>query len=170
MNRIYTGIGSRQTPENVCSVFTNIGQQLSKKGFILRSGGADGADRAFEIGVDKHNKKRKEIYLPWKGFNGNNSQLYDVDENAMKIAKHFHPAWNKLSQGAKKLHSRNVYQVLGKDLKSPSDFVVCFTPETGGTQQALRIAKYYSIPIFNFFYEEDVEDFCELLKQIPYKL
>ena len=53
---------------------------------------------------------------------------------------------------ARKFHARNCYQVLGKDLQSPSNFVLCWTPGgavTGGTGQALRIAIDRGIPVFN---------------------
>ena len=71
----YAGIGSRSTPDNVLGIMEKLGIVLAKKGFILRSGGADGADKAFEKGCDLASGQ-KEIYLPWKGFNGNNSSLY----------------------------------------------------------------------------------------------
>ena len=44
----YAGIGHRNTPENVRNMMTNIGSQLAKMGFILRSGNALGADQAWE--------------------------------------------------------------------------------------------------------------------------
>jgi hypothetical protein len=50
------------------------------------------------------------------------------------------------------MHGRNAQIVLGDDLKTPVDFVVCWTPDgklTGGTAMALRIAFDYDIPIFN---------------------
>ena len=46
---------------------------------------------------------------------------------------------------------RNVFQVLGADLKTPTEFIICWTDKYGGTQQALRIAKSFSIPVFNLF-------------------
>jgi len=39
--------------------------RLELLGYTLRSGGANGADTAFEEGCC-----RKELYLPWPGFNG----------------------------------------------------------------------------------------------------
>jgi len=47
---------------------TKIAQRMSEKGFVLRSGGAKGADEAFENGAGE-----KEIYLPWRGFRDNPS-------------------------------------------------------------------------------------------------
>jgi len=47
------------------------------------------------------------------------------------------------SDYAKKLHGRNVKQVLGDDLKTPSDFLLCWTKEgkdVGGTRTAIVLA------------------------------
>jgi hypothetical protein len=70
----------------------------------------------------------------------------------MDMAKQFHPAWNRCSPGARKLHARNCFQVMGRDLNSPVDFIICWTRGGlggGGTGQALRIAKHYNIPVFD---------------------
>ena len=48
----YAGIGSRETPGLMLGAFARIGEFLAKKGYTLRSGGADGADTAFEVGCD----------------------------------------------------------------------------------------------------------------------
>ena len=55
---------------------------------------------------------------------------------------------------SKKFMTRNVYQVIGKDLESPSKFVVCWTPKgeiVGGTAQAMKLAQKLDIPIFNLY-------------------
>ncbi|TCJ00449.1 hypothetical protein [Cytobacillus praedii] len=151
MNTYYAGIGSRETPNDVLVYFTKLAAYLSTKGFTLRSGGAEGADKAFEIGCDKVNGK-KEIYLPWKGFEKSSSKLIVSNTKAFEIAQNFHPNWSRLSEGAKKLQARNSHQVLGDDLETPSSFIVCWTKNgkgQGGTGQALRIAKHYKIPIFD---------------------
>jgi hypothetical protein len=151
----YTGIGSRQTPPEILSVMTDIARFLAETGYVLRSGGASGADTAFESGVLYIDKK--EIYLPWKGFNGNKSTLYEVSDEAMDIAAKFHPVWDKLSQGARRLMGRNCYQVLGVDLYVPSDFVLCWTKggkEVGGTALAMRLAKEFGVPVYNLFFEK----------------
>ena len=151
-NLIYSGIGSRETPKDICKIFESIGEELAKRKFLLRSGGAQGADEAFEIGCKKINGFR-DIYLPWAKFRNNDSMLYDVTPEAVELAEKFHPAWDKLSDSGKQLMARNSFQILGDDLKTPSDFVVCWTLDgkpVGGTAQAIRIAEYYNIPIFNF--------------------
>jgi hypothetical protein len=163
MINIYTGIGSRGTPKSILKLMVSIGKLLGKNDFILRSGGADGADSAFERGCDLV-KGKKEIYLPEKNFNNNPSTLYKVSGKALDLACEFHPAWFNLSDYGQRLHGRNCYQVLGLDLKTPTDFIVCWTPKSGGTTQALRIATRYKIRIFNFFFEDHVEKLREFLE------
>lgn len=162
MNIYYAGIGSRETPNNVLEVFEKLGATLSKEyGFILRSGGADGADKAFEKGVDIVNGK-KEIYLPWNGFNNSTSSLIVSEKEAFDIAAKYHPYWYNLRDGAKKLQARNSHQILGMDLKTLSSFVVCYTKNgdgSGGTGQSIRIAKAYKIPIFDAGSYENISKF-----------
>lgn len=146
----YTGIGSRSTPPDVLAEMMNIARRRAKAGLCLRSGGADGADAAFEAGAGD----LKEIWLPWIRFNGNGSLLIGDDAAAHAIAKEvlgdFH--WSRCNLAAKKLHARNCHQVLGIDLKTPSEEVVCWTPRgavVGGTATALKIAAAWGIPILN---------------------
>lgn len=166
---IYAGIGARKTPGHTLHSMDQVGAHMFNAGHILRSGGAQGADRAFEIGADRaRGLKRnarfgdvdaidipdlKEIYLPVKGWQGNNSPHYTVSWEAMEVAAHFHPRWDPLPTFVKLLMGRNSYQLLGLNLKTKADFVICWTPDghiVGGTGQALRMAAYYEIPVINF--------------------
>ncbi len=150
---IYTGIGSRSTPHEVLYLMTSIATKLDVWGWTMRSGGADGADTAFE------GASRKEIYLPWRGFNGRMyAALNFPTPEAFLIAETHHPRWHALTQNVRALHARNAHQILGADCKTPAAFVVTWTPDgstgtttkaTGGTGQAIRIAKAYDVPIFN---------------------
>lgn len=156
----YAGIGARATPLKILTDMETIAYYLHDAGYILRSGGADGADSAFE----KHCGDRAEIFLPKNGFNGKYADgkkyfVLSVPE-ARQIAATFHPAWQKCNETARNFHTRNVHQILGIDLLTPSKFVVCWTKDgkaSGGTGQALRIAKSKNIPIFNL-YDMSVKD------------
>ena len=169
MTRAYAGIGSRETPTVVLKQMSRIAARLWRRGYTLRSGGAAGADQAFERGASKEEKQSGvstpgfEIYLPWVGFNGrlldSHYHLLDFPKAAM-IARRFHPAWYRLSVATQKLHARNAHQILGADLESPVAFVVCWTAdgaetaretsrETGGTGTAIRLASKRDIPVFN---------------------
>lgn len=165
--KYYAGIGSRDTPEDVLNYFYQLGYFFAVKGFTLRSGAAQGADKYFEYGSDKANGK-KEIYLPWGNFEGSSSSLVVSNIEAYNIAEKFHPYWHNLSVGARKLQSRNSHQILGLDLKSPSSFVLCWTKDgkgQGGTGQALRVAQHYNIPIFDAGKYDNVEDIKLNLKE-----
>jgi len=122
---------------------------LESYGYVLRSGGAPGADIAFEKGVKDVNNK--EIWVPWIGFNSSPSNNIPSSE-AYRIASTIHPAWQNLKESHKLLHSRNMHQVLGEDLNTPSAFVICWTEGAqiiGGTATAIRLAKRHNIPVIN---------------------
>jgi len=145
----YTGIGSRSTPIEVCAKMTQIARAFDKVGWVLRSGAAGGADAAFERGVSGDNK---QIFLPWPGFNGSTSGHAHQSTAAFTMAAELHPAWGRCSSVSRKMHARNMYQVLGSDLKTPSSLVISWTPGgkyIGGTAQAMRLAMQHDIPIFN---------------------
>jgi len=152
----YAGIGSRETPPDILRKMQAAAHRLEARGYTLRSGGADGADSAFEAGCFQ-----SEIYLPWQGFRGKQSRFHGVCEEATAIARHLHPAFDHLkNQAAQKLMARNSYQILGHDLRTPCDFVLCWTKggeehehqrtrATGGTGQAIALASRWEIPVFN---------------------
>jgi hypothetical protein len=146
---------------------SRLGAKLCKEGWILRSGAAPGADTAFMSEVPEH---RREIYIPWLGFNGYYDRFAFIGptDEAIAIAQELHPAWSKLSSQAKLLHGRNVHQVLGCAIEpifggpaTPvSRFVVCWTPDgatteedcsraTGGSAMAIRVACQRKVPVFN---------------------
>lgn len=162
---IYTGIGSRATPVNVLELFSRIAMRLELRGYTLRSGGAKGADHAFERGVE--DPDNMEIYLPWSGFNSKTSARCTVSNEAYEMAAEFHPNWKRCSSAARKFHARNCYQVLGWDLDTPTDFIICWTvggKVAGGTGQALRIALEHDIPVVNFGHPD--RDSIEQLRKL----
>jgi hypothetical protein len=174
MQLLYAGIGSRNTPSDILLIMQQLAETLAKNGFTLRSGAADGADYAFEIGCDKVNGK-KEIWLPWKNFNNHSDTKLYPTENHFTLAETIHPAWNRLKLGAKKLHARNVGQILGKDVNTPVSFVICWTPDgcethntrtriTGGTGSAISLANHYNIPIFNLQKQESYSQLLQIIK------
>lgn len=158
----YAGIGSRDTPLEVLETMTKIAQELSLKGYTLRSGGADGADAAFYAGASQ-----SEIFTPWKSYNhwyedAKVVQGLDYENYAAK----FHPAWHKCSDGTKKLHARNVAVILGETGREPVDFVLCWTKDgepSGGTGLGIRIAQHHGISVFNLFFEESLQKLSDFL-------
>lgn len=172
-NAIITGIGSRETPEIELVLLSKIGREAEKRGMRGRSGGAGGADLAFERGFT--DPKNIDVIFPWRGFLPKDMTEQDVTAylgrerpkqgpgapvllewkmraKAEELAAKYHPAWEKCSQGARALHSRNMPQVLGLQLNNKTDVVVAWTVDgkaTGGTGQAIRIAKDLGMPVAN---------------------
>ena len=169
----YAGIGSRQTPTEILHLMEDFGYAFACEA-LLRSGGAEGADLAFEFGA-RLGGGQTEIYLPWKGFNDriNNHYMSAPSPAAIELAKQYHPGWNHLTQGAKLLIARNGHQVLGKNLDDPVDMVICWTnngsitgkePNTGGTGQALRIAADHpGIQVYNLKNRDHLEWLQEVI-------
>ena len=149
----FSGIGSRSTPDNIMSKMKSISHYLTSKGFYLNSGGATGADSAFEEGAIF---EKRRIYLPKEGFNKkhSNGKEYIVPPYNEELIKKYHPKFEALTKDGRLFMSKNSYQVLGYTLEKPVDFVVCWTEGgkmKGGTAQAMRIAMDYNIPIFNLY-------------------
>jgi hypothetical protein len=155
MGRIYAGIGSRNITSKVSIKLFSIGKVLANKGYTLRSGGANGADFIFESACDSVSGK-KEIFLPWKGFNNNTSTLIlsePAPQEVIDITKSIYNNYAMSTYPVKRLHMRNVYQILGLDLVTPVEFVVCWTDrantDTGGTMFGVTLAKSRNIPVYN---------------------
>ena len=138
-----------------------------------RSGGAGGADLAFEKGFS--DPRNIDVIFPWPNFLPTDMTEEDVNaylgrvrpksgpgapvmlsgqyiKQAEKLAEKYHPKWSELSYGVKKLHSRNMPQVLGMELDTQSDVVIAWTADgkaSRGTGQAIRIATDIGVPVAN---------------------
>lgn len=147
--KIYAGVGSRETPPDILEIIQYAAEALADMGWVLRSGHAPGADQMFEAWA----AGRAEIYLPWPTFEPQvpvAGACYDRPTGAAyRLAAEHHPAWEKLTRGAKALHARNSHQVLGRDLQTPVSFVLAWSNGNlfaGGTAQTVRIAQAHGIP------------------------
>lgn len=166
--KYFTGVGSRETPQDIQDIMEEFAFKLSQDCWVMRSGGAEGADSAFQAGASNTFATfEPEIYMPWYGFNNLYTEpglLFPTKwkniQEAYEIASKIHPNWDACSDGAKTLHSRNIYQVLGHNLATPSKFLICWAKTdkngdaTGGTRTTWMLAKQYNIPCFNLIFEE----------------
>lgn len=169
----YAGIGSRETPINICEMMTQLAAKLEQDGYTLRSGGADGADKAFAKGCS-----RKEEFPPWDGFEGL-KLLKPIPQEAWNIAADLHPMWYKLKDSARAMMARNCQQVLGMDLNTPSKFILCWTADgcinqkertfkTGGTGQAIAHASLNGISVYNLARPDHFERLSNYLQNVPF--
>jgi hypothetical protein len=135
--RYYTGVGSRKTPLKICKRMTVLSIEMSKLGYKLRTGDADGADLAFRWPL-----------APWERI------IYRKGTQTPKSVEmmlRLHPAPENAKRYVAYL-GRNPLQVLGDKLDDPSDFLVCWTPRgsvIGGTGLTIRVAHEYNVPVFN---------------------
>ena len=180
---IYTGIGSRSTPQPILELMRLIACCMGERGHTLRSGGARGADTAFEEGCDLADGS-KEIFVPVSSGSSygishrlkdrrgqfTNVLLEGVVESARicAVALLGKAHWENLTPYGRLAHARNVMQVLGIHLDTPSKAVICWTPggsEYGGTRTALRMANEHGIPIYNLYYPDIAEAYRAKCRQ-----
>lgn len=153
-------------PLSVCETMVHAAREMDKLGWIVRSGHAQGADQAWELG---HHLARREIYLPWNGFNdgyGPGVFVSPPSPALAAVAALVHPRWDYLKDGAKKLMMRNVSIILGHNLNDPVKFVAYWSPDRkvqGGTGNAIKLAQSYNIPTFNIGFEDEQEAMTEFI-------
>ncbi len=155
---VYAGIGSRKlsTEEwNLCYYF---GAFMAGRGWLLRTGAAEGADQAFAQGALSVGGA-VILCLPWATYNNpwvawavsqgaTVRVLQAEDERAYHSVDRFHPASHKLRQGGRALHARNWLIVAGVS------FVLAWPKpdqygSQGGTGQGLRICSDKGVKVFN---------------------
>jgi hypothetical protein len=164
--KCYAGIGARRAPPEIRVMCKVLASELAERGYTLRSGHADGCDIAFEMGASS-----KQIFLPWKSFNGSDSKYWlpsTVPQKLIDIAKSIYPAWDYVSDGVRRMHCRNVQQILGENADDPSGFVACWTDRNmdrvGGTVFGIVLAQQNNIPVFNLFVPEEEDKLIQFMK------
>lgn len=187
-------IGSRQLEQKQeyfedIELCYNVCMRLAQLGITFTSGlceiGMDGiAQKAYSKAVDLGLAKESqfEVYVADQ-YNIRRSTLprkhlatirnKDLISETERIASEVHPAWDICNEWARGMHSRNCHQILGYDLQSPVDAVICWTPDgavVGGTATAIRIAMKCDIPVFNLGVSDkesvlnDIKNFLESRK------
>ena len=187
-------IGSRQLEQKQeyfedIKLCYNVCMRLAQLGITFTSGlceiGMDGiAQKAYSKAVDLGLAKESqfEVYVADQ-YNIRRSTLprkhlatvrnKDLISETERIASEVHPAWDRCNEWARGMHSRNCHQILGYDLQSPVDAVICWTPDgavVGGTATVIRIAMKYNIPVFNLGVPDkesvlnDIKNFLESRK------
>ena len=169
---IFTIIGNRDAPVYERDKYVPVVKALLLAGHIGRSGGAVCMDDVLtqavkELLAEGHTDIKAEIYLPKKYFNGLvfgdlGGRVVSVLEfnnrsEAMELASKFHAAWHYCDEWSRGLHARNMYEIKGRELNTPADFVLTYakTNRNGvimrGTATAAALATSLNIPIFNSY-------------------
>lgn len=167
----FTGIGSRDISDDERDMIFDLSYHAASMEGILRSGCAPGSDEEFEMGYEAAFRdgltwRSPDLIVPWENFQPRDNSpwnrhrlseriLGSAWQDAVKMVAEIHPAPSKLSQGAYKLHTRNMFQPLGQFLQNPSKFLLAcsdsdkYGDPKGGTRTAWMLAKRYDIPCFN---------------------
>lgn len=150
----YAGIGNEDAPDPVLRQMEKLSVDLDMGGWTVRCDGGKGPSEIFE------KTTTHELYLPWNNFNGKQNSVCKVSKEANDLTKQFHPSFESLKDSIKAIVSRHAHVILGKDLKSPVKFVVCYSGDgaesgkersakTGYMSIPIAIASAQRIPIFN---------------------
>lgn len=148
-------IGSRETPDSILSLMEKTGAWLARKGYIVKSGNATGADQAWARGVNSVDPTSLVLSLPWPSYETQairkgNMLVLTYPEWMREKAKQLHPAWDRLGQGGEKLMIRNI------DIIHGVRQTLCWMNpvKQGGTGQGVRYSLELGIPVLNLYYPE----------------
>ncbi len=155
--RAYAALANSGVPEPIRFAMGQIAGALARRGYLLRTNGI-GSARAFTDAVPA---SLVEEYLPSKGFRRSRSPLFEISDEAMRIASEIHPLFWRLSEPAQRRIARDVTLLLGTTLHDPVSFLLCWTADgvegathaitraTGECGPALALAAARRIQIFN---------------------
>lgn len=168
-NKYFTGVGSRETPNEICEIMKLIGKKLDERGWILRSGGAKpkrksnttfSADLSFEALV-----KNKYIYTVRNFDFSEPNYSFCRNEVISVLDKHLNLD-NNYDKFCQTLLLRDINQVLGspKTSTEKSKFLICWTKSEnyndsslGGTRIAVRCALKHGIKVYNLVNNSTLE-------------
>ena len=142
-------IGTREPDANQAQAAADLARELSKLGYFIATGGADGIDN---VAMSNTRKGKLLVYLPWHGYNAESVyrckparvRVFDRDTDIAWAGsvRTYHPRGNSLTRGPFALHARNF------GIVENSALVIAFPGyEPGGTGQGMRIAEGLGIPL-----------------------
>lgn len=171
-------IGSREisiVPEHILSLYKRAVVAAIEAGYTIITGAAEGCDQfAAETALNCGGEVL--LLLPWSLYekpwwslqmiqHPGRISIHKYDETQQTSwrdsVKEHHPNWQKLSQGAYKLHARN-YGIV-----DTSKIVVAVSnlskPGGGGTGQGIRIAKAQGKKVWDLSQEADFDRLTDTL-------
>ena len=147
--------GNPDIPPEAIEKMVQIAKRLESMDFTVRVGGMQGVEDAIEKAIEK-----KEVHLPFKGFDQKESKFTFVSDRATSVAKMFFPNWDAMKKGVQLFLAKNARVLMGQRVDSPALFFICWTQDgvesfkdstnrTGFTGHSIAIASALGIPIFN---------------------
>jgi predicted Rossmann-fold nucleotide-binding protein len=158
-------IGTREPSREKFELLRDIAAYLARKGHTIATGGAYGCDQAAMEGASSVNPQLLQVFLPWVSYNkeivpANCIVFTNQSKEAIESVKIYHPAYDRLTQGALKLHARNY------DIINGCKYVIALPshkPGGGGTGQGIRIATDMRIKLYNMLDDAICDKFIEMI-------
>ncbi|QVD49205.1 hypothetical protein LUCX_135 [Xanthomonas phage vB_XciM_LucasX] len=186
--RFMAGIGTREPPTELIPMIQDIGECLCDDLVAITSGDAQGCDEHFVAGAMRSSKWPSigaRVFLPWNGTKRHDdtrryedgkiyfdASKFENWQEAHDLALAARGSWEGLGRGGIALQSRNPYQVLLDDLRSPVGGVVCYAKPIGkkgnvkgGTNTAVRLALDRNIEVINLATDEGMERALKYLRK-----
>ena len=174
---LIAGIGTREPSQLIIDRASELQEFSLFHKFV--TGGAIGMDDIFSKIFNA------KIMLPWDSYNeiyANNDTIIDCQKLSYKlrkeaelIASQMHEGWHNCKQGARTLHSRNVFIILGPDLQTPVNMVIYGTNDkdttrlSGGTRMGVQLARSLGIPNFGLQFDDEFRNLKFLLEKLSEK-
>lgn len=161
--KTYTLAVDKKAPTEIIDSVKTIVSALANRGYILRTNG--NTDNPAVLAGQISAKDNLEIYLPWSKFGEAHGHHKVVlrwpNEKAYGMAAHVYKKFNDMKPAVRAIMSSEMHTLFGKDMKSPVDFVIAWTPDgaetsketnfrrTGFMASIIETADKYDIPVFN---------------------
>lgn len=152
-----TGIGSRKTPPNAIDQLEELGALVRRLGGVIRSGDAEGADRAWQRGHGS-----AELYLPREGW----------VSCFRPVAEMLHPNPEALRGYSMQLICRNIAMLTPPNGAVPSDACIGWCQRgrdgrpRGGTAFTMRAARHFGIPVLELNGDATYEEAEALIRRL----
>jgi hypothetical protein len=173
--------GSRETPQHVLDLMQRIGRLIASNGGVCASGHCSGADWNYEQGACSTAPERMLVCLPWATYNRRAEDHMPIHPKAKvivfdnlpqdeklvirRIAEKHHGAWNRLTNGARLLHSRNI--LIGVGAFMGFTYLNHSKPGGGGSGQCYRyMTEEEKVGVVDFSKPKVVEGWDSLLTGI----
>jgi hypothetical protein len=172
-------IGTREPSPEWVGRCETLGGYLVRLGWVVSTGNAPGVDQAFARGANQYHPERVQLSLPWPKFESQAihpqnqvRSVQDLESGELivyeALAHKYHPRYQYLTQGAKKLMIRNSMIMMGPLV----DVCLALPSEKkggGGTGQGMRIAAGHNVEVVDLrsFDQSQLFQLCERLTQWP---
>ncbi|SNX48816.1 hypothetical protein VTH8203_02453 [Vibrio thalassae] len=147
------------------------------QGFIQRNGG-NSVDDWFRQGALKYQANSVQLCLPWDGYNDHeigDGNAVGNRQIAMAVTSRYLKGFRAINPHQKMIISRNVFLILGFDLKHHAEFIVCYTKcgtksfkglKNLSQQLCLKLAASYNIPVINLGNPDDMAIVGSLIERV----